>query len=301
MRLAVALLAVSASAIFARYALHGAGPLAVSALRLTIASLPLLVIAFVRYPGRLPLRTEAGLALAGLALAVHFATWIASLLYTSVALATLLVCTTPLWTIAFDAFVLRKAIERRAWLALALAAFGLAVVVMSRNAPAPVRGHALLGVLLALSGALAIGAYMLIVRALATHPAKGVRLATTQTVARTFGWAAIVLLLAMAFARQPAPGNDPLAWGGIVAMALVSQLLGHTLLNAALRRFSPTQLSTTILLEPVIAGLLAAVAFHEHVGVAALAGGACILVALFLMIRMKDQGTELPQTAELLA
>ena len=45
--------------------------------------------------------TERRLAWAGLALAAHFACWIASLRYASVAVSTLLVCTTPVWTEAF--------------------------------------------------------------------------------------------------------------------------------------------------------------------------------------------------------
>ena len=68
-------------------------------------------------------------------------------------------------------------------------------------------------------------------------------------------------------------------------MALVSQLLGHTAMNASLRTFSPSVVSLTTLLEPLIAALLAAALFHEALSLATIAGGALILAAVALTLR----------------
>ncbi|MBD5656555.1 MAG: EamA family transporter [Candidatus Eremiobacteraeota bacterium] len=100
LRLLGAQLAIGAAAIFARYALQGAGPLAVSALRLGIAALIAIVVA--RGFARLSPRRETAFIFAGLALALHFATWLASLQYTSIAVSTVLVTTTPIWTEIYD-------------------------------------------------------------------------------------------------------------------------------------------------------------------------------------------------------
>jgi drug/metabolite transporter (DMT)-like permease len=221
---------------------------------------------------------------------LHFVTWIGSLLYTSVAISTLLVCTTPLWTTLYETLVERKPAPRHTWPALALAAAGLVLVVANTAAPAPVAGRAIFGDALALAGAFGIGAYFLIVRRFGTHPASGQPLATTQIVARTFSWAAVTLLAATLLAHAPWPGADATAWGGIVAMALVSQLLGHTMLNASLRTFTPSTIATSILLEPVIAAVLAAIAFRERLGPSTLAGGACILGALWIVLRAAPTG-----------
>ena len=99
--LACAQVAIGAAAIFARFALTAAGPLSISALRMAIAAVPVVAVAaWQRRYGRLDSATERRLQLAGLALAVHFATWIASLQFASVAVSTLLVCSTPVFRAA---------------------------------------------------------------------------------------------------------------------------------------------------------------------------------------------------------
>jgi len=162
-RLLGAQLAIGAAAIFARFALDGAGPFAVSALRLGIATLAILALGACL--GRLPWRRELAFALAGLALAIHFATWITSLEYTSVAISTLLVTTTPIWTEAYDALRQRRLPGRTYVVALVCALAGVAAIAFARGSrPAPIAGHELFGDGLALCGSFAIGAYLLVVR-----------------------------------------------------------------------------------------------------------------------------------------
>jgi len=277
-RLLSAQLAIGAAAIFARYALLGAGPLAVSALRLSIAAL--LALAVARSSVWLGRRREATFGAAGLALAVHFAAWIASLAYTSVAVSTLLVTTTPLWTEAYDVIRGRRAAGRTFAASALLALCGGWLIGNARTfAPPPVPGHALAGDALALLGAVAIGAYLLIVRDAGAQGA--LRLATRHIVARTYAWAALALLLAAFGAREGPPAAENLpAWGGVLAMALVSQSLGHTALNAALRDFSPSTIAVTTLLEPGIAAVLAAGIFHETLSARAVFGGLLVLAAV---------------------
>ena len=285
-RLGAAQIAIGAAAIFARYALGGAGPLAVSALRLSIATLVLLAI--VRGLRRISLQRELAFAIAGLLLALHFATWIASLVYTSVAVSTLLVTTTPLWTELFDVVRNRRAPSRSFSLALALGSVGVALVASGHTGKPPVAGHEVLGDILALTGAFAIGAYLLVVRE-AIVDRNGVRLATRQLVVRTYGWASLALIVASAFAHQgPPPLSDAIAWGGIAAMALISQLLGHTALNASLASFTPSIVALSTLCEPVVAAVFAAVLFAEPVGWATAAGGACVLGAGAIVVRTSN-------------
>jgi drug/metabolite transporter (DMT)-like permease len=284
--------AVGAAAIFARAALGGAPPLAVAASRLCIAALVLLAIAAVRQAGggrrrSLPVdRRQAGiLAIAGVALAAHFAGWIASLDYATVATSTLLVATTPIWTALYDAVVRRRLPTLPTMAAFAAGGAGLAAIVAFNRTPPPIAGHALQGAALALTGGLAMAAYLIAVR--------GVRstLGTRAIVTRTYTWAAIVLTVAAAIARQtPPPLADGVAWGGILAMALISQLLGHTAINAGLRWFSPSTVSFTTLIEPVAAAVLALILFGETLSPAALAGGLVLLVAIGVVLREDRSG-----------
>jgi len=287
-RLLGAQLAIGAAAIFARYALTGAGPLAVSALRLGIATLALAFV--VRSVTRLGWRRELAFAAAGCALAVHFATWIASLRYTSVAISTLLVTTTPLWTELYAIVVERRPPSRAFAIAMACASGGVALIVLPGSAPAPVAGHTMLGAALALVGSFAIGAYLLVVRDAGQETATA-RLGTPQIVVRTYGWAMIVLAIAAAFAHEGSPvPSDRIAWGGILAMALISQLLGHTLLNAALGSFAPSTVALATLLEPAFAAVLATLAFGEALTPTTIAGGLLVLTAVaVVLVRSTDK------------
>jgi drug/metabolite transporter (DMT)-like permease len=90
----------------------------------------------------------------------------------------------------------------------------------------------------------------------------------------------------------PAP-QQTVAWGGILGMALVSQLFGHTALNAAVRSLSVTFVATTTLLEPVIAAVAAALVFGEHPAPLTAIGALLILIAIGLAIRAEPPpGTE---------
>ena len=280
--LAGAQLAIGAAAIFARYALSGAGPIAVAASRLTIATIVLLAIAAIRRSRKRvhSPRERAIFFVAGIALAIHFAAWIWSLEYTTVAISTLLVATTPIWTALYDATVHGRRLSRPAAIAFVTGGVGLVMVVgFDRTAP-PHPGHELFGAALALLGSFAIGAYLLLVREVRD------RFSTRAIVTRTYGWSAVALVAGAALAHQPPPSvHAKAAWAGIFAMAFASQLLGHTGLNAALRWFTPSAISFTTLLEPVFASVLALVVFGEAVTPLAFLGGIILLGSIAVVLR----------------
>jgi drug/metabolite transporter (DMT)-like permease len=285
---------VGAAAIFARFALAGAPPLAVAASRLVVACAVLLfIVALRRQASRLAGRDRLVLIAAGFALAVHFGAWIWSLEYTSVAVSTLLVATSPIWTALYDSIVHRRHLTAIAWAAFVVGAAGLVLIVGFNATRPPVAGHAILGSVLALLGAFAIGAYFILVRVV--RSAYGTRAIVTQT----YTWAAVALVIASAAAHQSPPlFSNAQAWGGILAMAFISQLLGHTGMNASLRWFSPSAVAMSTLLEPVIAAVLALLIFGESLTTLALAGGVLVLVAIAAFLREDiDSGGVQPESA----
>lgn len=133
--------------------------------------------------------------------------------------------------------------------------------------------------MLALLGSAGFAAYLLLVREVRAA------LRTRTIVVHTYTMAAIALVLAAAVGHQGPPAlHSYSAWGGILAMALISQLLGHTGMNAALRWFSPSAVSFSTLLEPVIAALLALALFGEQLSGVAIAGAMLLLGAIGLII-----------------
>jgi len=132
---------------------------------------------------------------------------------------------------------------------------------------------------LAVAGAIAFAAYLLTVRSVRQA------LSTRAIVTRTYSYAAIAAIVAAVAVRQPFPAAQATtAWAGILGMALVSQLLGHTALNAALRYFSANAVAFSTMLEPVSAAVLAFIIFSEPLPVATIFGGALVLLAIAIAI-----------------
>ena len=88
-------------------------------------------------------------------LALHFATWVPSLRYTSVASATALVATQPVW-VALIARATGHDVPRRAWLGIAIS---LVAVVVLTGVDFSLDADALLGDLLALLGGIFAALY----------------------------------------------------------------------------------------------------------------------------------------------
>jgi drug/metabolite transporter (DMT)-like permease len=275
-------IAIGAAAIFARFALEGAGPVVVSALRLTIAGLPLLAFSWRKsITFSIPGKHELLFALSGVALAVHFATWIGSLRCTSVAVSTLLVCTSPVWTALYDIFILKQKMSRNFWYAFMAAGLGLALIVCSSGRQALEPGLEWTGDLLAIIGAIAIAGYLIAIRSVShIYP-------TIVIVGRTYSWSALALVMVAISIHDLPPGNDAISWGGILAMALISQLIGHTALNASLRTFSSSTVAFSTLLEPVCAAVLAALLFKENLTPLTISGSILVLAALAVILRLQ--------------
>ncbi|HEV3153951.1 MAG TPA: DMT family transporter [Candidatus Baltobacteraceae bacterium] len=169
---------------------------------------------------------------------------------------------------------------------------GVYLVAGFNTARPPIAGHEILGCALAVAGAIAIGAYFLIIREIRDT------LGTRQIVTQTYSWAAIALIVAAIAARQPPPAFSNLgAWSGILAMALISQLLGHTAMNAALRWFSASAVAFTTLVEPLVAAALAYLVFREGITSAAIAGGVLILGAIAVFLREEETSNRRVQTS----
>lgn len=217
------------------------------------------------------------LVIAGLFLALHFATWIASLEYVSIARSTLLVSTTPLWACLFGLRIASLRAGRWFWSGLPVAAVGTILVVSS--GPALGRGPAWVGDLLAMGGAICLVPYLAISqRAQET-------LGTRRTVTWIYSAAALCLWAFLLLTRSAMVPTAPEAWISIVGMAVFAQLIGHSALNWSLKHFSTPQVAASTLLEPVFAGVLAWIILGERItGLQAL-GSAILLIGLAIILR----------------
>jgi drug/metabolite transporter (DMT)-like permease len=253
--------------------------LSIAAWRLTLAALVLAPGALGRRREELArlTRGELGRAVAaGFLLALHFAAWISSLEFTSVAASVVLVTTNPLFVGLLSPFLLREAVSRTMFGGILVAFAGSGVIALgdAGGGDAP-----LLGDFLALLGAIGVAGYMMLGRALRR------KLSLLTYIFVVYSVAAVVLLAAALLARQPMLGLAPRAYAWILYLALGPQLVGHTAFNWALRYLSAAFVTVSLLSEPIGASLLAWLLLHEPPTVLEVLGGALILSGVALASR----------------
>jgi drug/metabolite transporter (DMT)-like permease len=288
--LAMAVLAVSTASIFIRYAQEDAPSLVIAALRLTLAVILLAPVALTRFGGELRSlgRRRLGFALlSGLFLALHFATWISSLEYTTVASSVVLVSTTPLWVALIAPFALKEPVTRSILVGMGLALIGGLVVglndactwqagLVCPSWAEMVRGQAFLGDLLALIGAIMAALYLIIGRRLRE------RLSLVSYIFVVYGMAAIALLVMTVLARQPLTGYRPVTYVWLLLLAIIPQLFGHSTYNWALRYVSAAIVSITLLGEPIGSTILAMILLHEAPTTLKIFGAILILAGIYV-------------------
>ena len=269
--LVIAIAAISTGAPFARWAAP-APPIAIAALRVAIAAALLLALGWRELGSlrRIAPRDRPLVVLAGLLLALHFGSWIASLSFTSTAASVALVCTNPMFAALFGA-LLGDRVARRELGGIAIAAAGCAVLA---GGDWRAGGDALIGDGLALVGAASAAGYLVVGRRLRAALPLVPYLGAVNAIA-----AAALALAALGMGADLAalPGHTYVACAGA---ALCASLVGHSLLNAAVRT-TPTHLvALAVLGEPIGSSLIAWAAFGEQPPSHAVLGGAIVLAGI---------------------
>lgn len=191
------------------------------------------------------------MALAGIALGLHFTLWTSSLFYTSVASASVLVTIHPIMLILAERIIYKMKFASTVWIGVVIAFSGSMLLGLSDYNTESTFENPLLGNLMAFSAAAIFAVYFLIGRKVRQNRS------WLGYVFPVYGYAAatclIILLLVEGIPERP----DPiLLWIGL-ALSVGPQLMGHGSLNYAVKYVSPTLLSTLILTEPVFATILA--------------------------------------------
>jgi drug/metabolite transporter (DMT)-like permease len=278
---------VSTSAIMIRGALgEGVESLSIATWRLGLSAFILTFIVMAKPATRteiaaLSLKSVLLALASGVFLAAHFASWIASLSYTSVASSTALVTTNPIWIALVSWFLFRERLHRSIVIGIAAAMLGSGLIFLSdaRAAAANVGSNPMLGNVLALLGSLTVCGYLLI----------GRRLRQTFSLL-TYIWlvylsAALTLFVCAVIAQAPLVGFTTLAWACLVGLAIGPQLLGHTGINWSLKHAPATVVAVAILGEPIASALLAWWIFDERFQPLQLAGFSLLLIGIFVSTR----------------
>ncbi len=270
-------MAVSCGSIFVRLA--AAPALAVAAMRVSWATI-LFTPAVLAGPRRewapLSRRDWSLLFLSGAALALHFALWITSLSYTSVASSVLLVDTTPFFIGLASQWIFNRPCHRSFWVGLGVAFLGGLVIFQGdwSQSQSTMKGN-----LLALGGAAAVAVYMMV------GARSRQRLSLLAYVWPVYGTSALVLLLSCLLLATPLRGYSGRTYLYAFLLGLVPQCIGHTTYNWSLRWLPPALVALISLAEPIGASFLAWVILGEALSLAKFIGGAIILFGIYLATR----------------
>lgn len=283
--IAVGLLTLGSSAILIRLA-GPVSPLSIAAWRTALVAVLVLPVALGRSRGalrRLSARDRWGIAGAGVLLGIHFVAWIASVQLTSVAAASVLVTTSPLFIVGIDGVVFRRWPRRAVAVAVALGVVGAALIGGASRAgglgPAPLAGGAL-----AVLAALCFAAYLVVGASVRQ------RAGATLYFGLVSGVAALTALVVAAGSGAPLrPTPDVALW--VTAMALGPGLLGHGTFVVALRYVPASVIGVLSLAEPVVATILAVLLFSEVPAPVALVGMGLVLASIATVARTKPAAT----------
>ncbi|MEW6546519.1 MAG: DMT family transporter [Bacillota bacterium] len=282
--LGAAVVSVSFSSLFIR--LSSAPPLAIAAYRMGITTLILAALLMILDRGALRHlgRKELGWCLlSGFFLALHFAAWITSLFYTTVASSTVLVSMQPLFVMAGSHFLYREKVPP---LGLAAAALAIAGSGFIGGGDLRAGGAFLWGDILALFGAAMVAGYVLIGRRLRQ------RLSLLGYTVPVYGFCSLVLFAMCALTGQPLAGFSGRDWLLFLSLAVVPTIGGHTLYNYTLRFLPAHVVSVASLGEPVGASLLVLAFLGEVPAATTVLGGFLALggIAWFLVLTTPVRG-----------
>ena len=228
----------------------------------------------------LSVRDVAAAFAAGVFLAFHFATWITSLDYTSVASSTVLVTLQPVFVVLGSFLFLKESVPIKAISVGFLAIAGSIIIGLSDFR---IGGTALWGDFLALSGAVLIAGYMLIGRRLRQ------RLSLTAYTFLAYGSCSLVLLLMDILSGTPLAPYSTQNWMLFLAMALIPTIMGHSLLNWNLKYLPASTVSVSVLGEPIGASILAGIFLNELPTGLQIVGASLILIGIYLFMKLSAE------------
>ena len=197
---------------------------------------------------------------AGIALGFHFIFWIASLSFTSVASASVLVTSHPILLIVTETLVFKTQFTRKVWIGVFMAFAGAVGLGIFDQAETQYFDNPSVGNAMAF-----IAACFFVFYAIAGKKAR-VTASWLPYVFKVYAYVALVNLVVFLIYYSIVDvefGSIKMALIVGISLAVGPQITGHGAINYALKHISPTLISTLILVEPVFATILAFFFFSE--------------------------------------
>jgi len=218
--------------------------------------------------------------LSGLFLSLHFAFWIASLKYTSVASSVVLVTTHPIFVGIGSWLFLKERIGMNLVLGIALSVLGSGLISYGDMS---LSKEALMGDGLALLGAIAASGYLLVGRKMRKEQD------LFSYIFPVYSTAGLILILLSLIFQKSFGGYSPSTYLFLFLLALVPQLIGHTTFNWALKYLSASMVAVAILGEPLGSTILAYFILGEGLTIWKFLGGISIFAGILIALKKRTK------------
>jgi drug/metabolite transporter (DMT)-like permease len=218
--------------------------------------------------------------LSGLFLSLHFAFWIASLKYTSVASSVVLVTTHPIFVGIGSWLLLKEQMGIKLVLGIALSVLGSGLIgygdmIWSKEA--------LMGDGFALLGAIAASGYLLVGRKMRKDQE------LFSYIFPVYSTAGLILILLSLIFQKSFGGYSPSTYFYLFLLALIPQLIGHTTFNWALKYLPASMVAITILGEPIGSTILAYFILGEKLTPLKILGGISIFAGILIVLKKRTK------------
>lgn len=272
----VGVFSVALSAIFVKMTSADSGVTAFYRMLFSILLMsPVFFMKYTQEIKKLSKRDWAFTSIAGIFLAFHFILWFESLNYTSVASSTVLVTLQPLFAFAGTYFFFKEKLSIKTLISGAIAVLGS---VLIGYGDFKISGSALYGDLLALIACALITGYLLF----GQDVRQRLSLITYTFVVYSFSTIALFFyIIVKGESFGPYPASE---WMWFLLLAIIPNLLGHTLFNWSLKWVSTNVISIAILFEPVGAAILAYFILGELLSSSQIIGGSVVLFGIILFV-----------------
>ncbi|MFC7687825.1 DMT family transporter [Ureibacillus sp. GCM10028918] len=272
----IGVISISLSAILVKLAKADSGVIAFYRLLFSVLIMsPLFFYKYIHELKELTKRDWIFSSIAGVFLAFHFILWFESLNYTSVASSTVLVTLQPLFAFIGTYFFFKEKLSAKTILSGIIAIAGSFLISWGDF---KVSGSALYGDLLALIACGLITGYLLF----GQDVRKRISLITYTMV--VYSSSTICLFFYVLLKGESFGPYSSMTWIWFLLLAIIPNLLGHTLFNWAVKWVSTNVISVAVLFEPIGAAILAYLVFSEKLITTQIIGGLIVMVGILLFV-----------------
>ncbi len=195
--------------------------------------------------------------ISGICLAMHFTFWMESLFMVPVAVSTTIVNLHPLISALISILILKEKPRKIQLIGTVIAIIGVALMT---KASIKVKGEVgVIGLVYAFIGAITVSIYFAIGRKLRR------KMNTLPYTGMVYSWASISLLPYTLIIQLNIVNYEIKTWLAFIALAIIPMMLGHTMLNYALKYLSLIAVTTVTLGEPIGATILASILLEQHI------------------------------------